>query len=394
MRDKIKDKIIFIQYLALAITLAVMIVRNIERSRFWLMILLTAFFLFSFSIRNLFLYSFDKYGKLCRLMVLADIVTIFVITCLDAGGSSIVLYYVLISDASISFSAAAGFFTAILAYFGYLINVMTNNKSGTALEFTTAMLKGLVPFMAIYAFLYVVKYIMKQNETIDAMLKKLTEKTLEQDLTLQELREAYEKQEDITILKERNKIAREIHDTLGHTLTTVLVETEAGKILVGRDKSKAMEKFELAQEQLRKGLDDLRLSVRILDKGDELVDFKTSLETLIKDTEKHTGVIIKHEISLAKELDKALKKALYRALQEGITNGIKHGGSTAFVFKLHEAENGIEFLLQDNGKGCSAVIPGFGLRAMQERLKELGGSVDFESEPDEGFTLKIDIRQI
>jgi len=394
LRDKIKDKIILLQYLTLTITLIVMIVENIEKIYFWQMILIAAFLLFTFSIRNLYLYNSEKFGKASGMIILLDIALIFLMMRLDSGSSTIVFFYLIISDTTINFSPGIGLLTTILSFSAYVIHTKIELGKVEALAFVTKSFQGLVPFMVIYLFLYVVKYVMKQNEIIDRTLIKLTAKTLEQEMTYQELKVAYEKQEDITILKERNKIAREIHDTLGHTLTTVIVETEAGKILLNKDFNLALEKFDCAQDQLRKGLDDLRLSVRLLEKGDELVDFKTSLESFIKDTQKHTGLIIKYDIDLKGDINLQLRKTLYRALQEGITNGIKHGGSTVFVFKLEMSGKSIDFLLQDNGKGCSAVIPGFGLKAMQERVKDLKGIMSFESEQDEGFILKISLPHI
>jgi signal transduction histidine kinase len=253
------------------------------------------------------------------------------------------------------------------------------------------MFQTIIQYGIISFFLYLLKYILKQNEMIESTLKKLTEKTLEQEITFDELKEAYHKLEDITILKERNKLAKEIHDTLGHTLTTVLMETEAGKILIGKDKEQGIKKIELAQEQVRKGLDDLRSSVMLLSKGEELVDLKVSLEHFIQETIKHTGVTIRYDINLKDQLSSSIRKTLFRAFQEGITNGIKHGKSTAFVFQLDKKMEHIEFLLQDNGKGCFAVVQGFGLKTMQERVKEISGTMRIESEPEEGFSLSISI---
>jgi signal transduction histidine kinase len=201
------------------------------------------------------------------------------------------------------------------------------------IELLKVALEVFIQYTIICASFYILKYILRQNERIDGTLKRLTAKTLEQAITFEELKDAYGKLEDITILKERNRLAREIHDTLGHTLTTVLVETEAGKILLQKDKELGIEKIELAQEQIRKGLDDLRRSVSLLSQGDELLDFNTSLEVFIKDTVKHTGVLIKYDINLDVQLNSPIRRTLFRALQEGITNGIKHGKSSVFVFK-------------------------------------------------------------
>ena len=85
-------------------------------------------------------------------------------------------------------------------------------------------------------------------------------------------------------------------------------------------------------------------------------------------------------------LDKAVN-----ALKEGISNGLRHGGATAFYFELHKEGNRVNFLLSDNGTGTdiNSLKEGFGLTGMHARAESLGGSVYFETEPDEGFEIHL-----
>jgi len=212
---------------------------------------------------------------------------------------------------------------------------------------------------------------------------------LEKDCVYSNLKGAYEKLEMMTILKERNKIAREIHDTVGHTLTTVLVEIEASKRLIRVNSDLSLEKLNLAQGQVRKGLNDIRSSVRVLEKGDELLEFYPSLEALIKDTELHSEVTIKAQIDSSLILNRQAEKILFSSLLEGLTNGIRHGRSTAFLFKLFMKEDRVCFSLEDNGVGAGTLSLGFGLRAMRDRVYELDGSFDINSDIEEGLELLI-----
>lgn len=387
--EKLKDKIVLIQYIAFTLVLFVVIAGNLDNRYLWLMALCGATLFISFLFRNLYIYKTLKFGRIVGILALSDIIIAFLIIRLDSDLASTAFFYIVVSDLIINRSVIAGLVSSIFCFLLYVIDLRVRLYNVDALTLVSKAFKGLILFIVILVFLYIIKYILKQNEIIEGTLNKLSAKTLEQEMTFNELKEAYDKLEDITILKERNRIAREIHDTLGHTLTTVLVETEAGKILVKKNNELGMQKFELAQEQLRKGLKDLRFSVRMLEKGEELIDFKSSLEQLLKNSARHAGVNIRYDIDILMELKNPIRKAVYRALQEGITNGIKHGKSTAFVFKLKTNNNSLEFLLQDNGKGCSAVIPGFGLKTMQERIKDVGGRMNIESEIDEGFSLSI-----
>jgi signal transduction histidine kinase len=232
---------------------------------------------------------------------------------------------------------------------------------------------------------------MKQTEIVEEALKDITLKKLETENLYNNLKEAYEKVEMITLLRERNKISREIHDTVGHTLTTVLVELEAGKRLLNKDIDLASEKLNLAQEQVRKGLNDIRSSVRMLEKGEAIMDFYGSLEALIKETQLHSEVVIKKQVDTKLQLSKEVQAVILSAITEGLTNGIRHGRSTAFVISLYKKGETLKFSLQDNGIGSGTLNLGFGLRAMRDRVRELDGSFNIYSEKEEGFEIEISI---
>jgi signal transduction histidine kinase len=97
------------------------------------------------------------------------------------------------------------------------------------------------------------------------------------------------------------------------------------------------------------------------------------------------------QISMEGLLSASLQEFLVSALREGITNGVRHGGATAFVFRLNTEGGQIHFYLEDNGKGCGKIAMGYGLTAMEKQAEALGGSLDCYSVQDEGFVLKIDI---
>ncbi|MDN5344482.1 MAG: hypothetical protein PWQ18_593, partial [Clostridia bacterium] len=178
------------------------------------------------------------------------------------------------------------------------------------------------------------------------------------------------------------------HDTVGHTLTSVLVQIEAGRRLLHKDAGLVGRKLEQCQEQLRKGLDDIRRSLRLL-RESGAPGGVPDLETLIRDVVKNTGVTVDYRIAPLPRLDPARRYVLYRALQEGLTNGIRHGGSKSFSFSLTEENGTARFLLQDYGKGAEEIQPGFGLTSMRERVKELNGNLAVSSRAGAGCRIEI-----
>ncbi|WP_078429652.1 7TM diverse intracellular signaling domain-containing protein [Alkalihalobacterium alkalinitrilicum] len=216
--------------------------------------------------------------------------------------------------------------------------------------------------------------------------KKVEERTIGLEKSQKETVEALI---EMSVLEERNRIAHEIHDITGHSLTTVIVQLEAGKRLSKSQPNEAFEKMKLSQELLRKGLQRIRESVRILGEVQETMNMEEALTMLIEDTMKATGVLITTKIEEVPKLNHAQKKVIYYALQEGLTNGIRHGNSTHFHFTLQTKGSYLQFKLVDNGTGMEKVEFGFGLSAMRNRIHMINGDVSLNTEKGKGCQLVI-----
>ncbi|WP_241428236.1 sensor histidine kinase [Clostridium sp. DJ247] len=313
---------------------------------------------------------------------------IFLINRFDITSISIGLYLFILSDIVVNQSFSTGLIAFFTLYAISCVSILTKLYYDNVKAISEILL-NLPIFIVVYIIFFLINHLLKQTELIEAALKDVTVKKLEKDSMYNDLKEAYERVETITALKERNRIAREIHDTVGHTLTTVLVEMEAAKRLIRKDTDLAACKLSLAQSQVKKGLNDIRNSVRILEKGQDILDFYSDMESIIAETEKHSGVIIKAQIDYNIAFTKSQEKVILSALLEGLTNGIKHGKSSAFLFKLYSNNEKVLFSLEDNGMGADIVTHGFGLRAMRERILELNGSLDISSKLGEGFGIYI-----
>lgn len=218
------------------------------------------------------------------------------------------------------------------------------------------------------------------------------DKTLnELEESKKELEKAYEAVAEVTALEERQRIAKEIHDTAGHSLTTVIMQTEAAKRIVENDPEGAKNKIVAANLQAKHALEELRESVHVLSGREQTPTLQTALADIIHESTDETGIVIRSEIEEI-EVSNAKQRFLCNTLKEGISNGLRHGGATAFWFELKSEGGRIKFLLSDNGKGVEGGIKlGFGLRTMQERARALGGELTVLSELEEGFELHIDL---
>jgi signal transduction histidine kinase len=216
------------------------------------------------------------------------------------------------------------------------------------------------------------------------------------DKTLQELNEskkelekAYAVVAEVSALEERQRIAKEIHDTAGHSITTVIMQTESAKRILEENPDEAKTKIVAANLQAKHALEELRESVHLLSGNTAKQTLKTALESIIHESTDGTGIKIRSEIEEVTTISEAKFRFLCNTLKEGISNGLRHGKATAFWFEFKREGNSLHFLLSDNGTGAGTSLTlGFGLSTMQEKARSLGGEAYFES-LDEGFELRL-----
>ena len=210
------------------------------------------------------------------------------------------------------------------------------------------------------------------------------------DKSNENLQEAYEKLEETTAIRERQKIAKDIHDTAGHSITTVIMQTEAARLIIDKDPAEAKKRIAAANLQAKNALEELRTSVHLLSGRMSGHTLKELLERIVADTSNGTDIAIRADIQDV-NVDEEKAVFLCNSLKEGLSNGIRHGDATAFFFELKQDDYALSFLLSDNGKGAdtSRMQEGFGLTGMRSRAETLGGIVHFASQRGEGFEIEI-----
>jgi signal transduction histidine kinase len=204
-----------------------------------------------------------------------------------------------------------------------------------------------------------------------------------------ELSEAYHKLAETTVYEERNRIAKDIHDNAGHSMTTVIMQTEAAKLLIDTNPEEAKNSIISANIQARNALEQMRESVHLLAgrKGER--SLREELEEIIGQTMDGTNLKVRYDlddVNLSEEKD----RFLCNSLKESLANGIRHGKATAFYVEMKKAEDSVVVLISDNGSGFDGEIQaGFGLRMMREKTETFGGTLEITSESGEGCEVKI-----
>lgn len=271
-----------------------------------------------------------------------------------------------------------------------LLGIIVYIRTDSGYAFLSTWLKEMTIYAAAIGGMLAVKYMITINQNLEKMQVHLLEKNMALTNTYEQLKRAYNELEDYTIMKERTYMSREMHDTVGHTLTTALVELELCKILI-KDQDEAKEKLEHASEQVRKGLAELRMTVRKLKQD---LDWEQEIYAIGERLMHSTSIKVRTHIDDLKGIENNTLRCIYRIIQESLTNGMKHGKATAFMIDVEVGEEEITIEIIDNGVGAIAFKSGFGLTAMKERVEALKGRIEFESYKDEGFTVRAFLPKI
>lgn len=205
-----------------------------------------------------------------------------------------------------------------------------------------------------------------------------------------QLRQQSEQTEELATSRERNRVAREIHDGLGHYLTVINVQLEAARALLERNPAGATDPLNKALRLSREALDDVRHSVTNLRRETKPVPLVQQLEALCRDGCLPATCTVEGP---PREMSTAVVHALFRAAQEGLTNVRKHaaGACATLTIDFRDA-SWVTLQLKDDGPGTTREVnghTGFGLRGMRERIELLGGEVGTASRAGEGFELTV-----
>ena len=297
-------------------------------------------------------------------------------------------------------------FSFIILSFGMLLlsnyNLMSLFIKLPSLDTYIRFYPESVRFLLLFGknFLYSLNIVVFMISLLFYILSAITERhRIEEELRMafqanRELNSYLALSEKIAEDRERKRIAREIHDTLGHALTGISAGIDAVKVLVDIDTNRAKEQLNNVSVVVRDGIRDVRGSLNKMRPGAlENNTLKGALIKIIREYEAISNL----EIHLLYkwdniDLDIAKEDIVFRVIQESITNSVRHGHAKTIWIELLEEEEAYVMTIQDDGVGFDELHYGYGLKQMQERLMIIGGSVRFENR--DGFYTHIKIPKI
>jgi signal transduction histidine kinase len=228
----------------------------------------------------------------------------------------------------------------------------------------------------------------------------LSERKMRQQLSdaHEQLQEYAQQVEELAAVQERNRIARDIHDSLGHALTSLNIQMQTVGRLWEKEPRQARSFLAQAQELGKTAMKEVRQSISTLreDREDE-EPLKAKIENLVDDFSRGTGLSVFTKISpninRCSSISSPIATTIYRITQESLTNIFKYAQATEVQIQLGNSPEKVYLTVRDNGKGFdqNQNTAGFGLRGMQERVATVKGNFQLKTSPGQGCRIEVEI---
>ncbi|MBN1935258.1 MAG: sensor histidine kinase [Anaerolineae bacterium] len=326
------------------------------------------------------------------ILLLARIVLFEGVVALDSSMASIFLYPIIPFSAYFAFGSTV---SSILS-FVYLLVAGWRTWNLDNLWYTNVSITStLVAFVFVLIFMQVVAPVIKRDE----QNRRRTEELLS-DLQASHLKlQMYAIQVgELAAMEERNRLARDIHDSLGHYLTAVNIQLEKALAYRDRNPEEATQAIRDAKHAAEEALQDVRRSVSTLRDANARFSLQSELEALV---ERVNGASCTVDLTISgSEVGYArpVLMTLYRAAQEGLTNIQKYAQATHVTLDVHFGPQLATLYLRDDGRGFDTAALeraperlSFGLQGIRERIELVSGQMSLRSKPQQGTELSVTV---
>lgn|GEM_PF-357238 len=376
--------------LAMLITfmLALFLERAVDSRLYSIVFLFTLFFIW-LHVRDLFK------SRIERFLPYTYIIDILLLVLLDDNSKYLVnhyfnvyYFYVLIS-AGYTLKAKSRLFVsfgvilaAFIKYYIFFDVVFSGNLPSNITFIISYIFFTFMVFITVGVFFNYSGILSEQKEKLDEMNRELT-------LVNKMLEERNKKIKELTVFEERNRIAHEIHDSVGHNLTGLIMNLDFCKRIVQDKPTDAANLLAKSRRIAKDCLEDIRKSVKSLKNTEvEGLTMLRSVEELVESSRGKFNIEVVLDVKgETYNTQPEFNLAVYRACQEAITNAVRHGKADKVEIEIDFGVNKFSIRIKDNGLGSKKIELGTGLTGMRGRFALYNGVVDFSI--NEGFVINI-----
>lgn len=357
-----------------------------------LILILNEFFRYSLINKKSIMKSKNNINKITIFVSL--ILSLVILSYLSYYHLSITFYIFFILFESFYFKGVLKIILFIINYLSYITPLALSNtyidnsflfniyNKTISRGFIINIVESSISYFSYFIIVMLIKKVRKNKKNIYILNQELEEQNLK-------LKEYSKKIEELTISKERNRVAQELHDSLGHYLMAISMHIDVlDKTLdISPEKSKnILSKTKIIVDN---SIDELRSTVYSLKKNN--INIISSVNSLTENLSISNN--ISFNVNISNDIENVsllIKDALYKTIKESITNGVKHGKASQFIIDLFIKDNIIYLSILNNGIKPDNIIKSNGLNGMEDRLRVLNGKLNVENTLD-GFKVSCTI---
>jgi len=304
------------------------------------------------------------------------------------GGYTQIYMYVVIYEIILFNSGKYPLFLLIVEMLMILFGGAVLNANINPISTPEYLKETILDFFAVSAFLLFYCLSIYSRKSLFIEKRKVEKLNEELKQSYDRLNEQSKNIKELTITKERNRVAQEIHDTLGHSLIALNMNLDVAHKMLDIDNIKTKKLINKSQILTKECMNNLR---------DAVYTLKEDNNTLIKliqkmaDNIESTGTV-KIDINIDEEVEgmKAeYNRIIYTTIKEGITNSIKHGQSDRININVGLNKDNVRISIEDNGLGCESLVKSNGLLGIEDRISEIGGLINYDFSVSKGFKIEI-----
>jgi signal transduction histidine kinase len=297
----------------------------------------------------------------------------------------------------------------LINYFFHSFYIIVLLEASLTLELTKGIILGiLIVLVSMVKYIYLIYYKFNLSNMSQMMFffminililivasfaQRNKQEKEKKDVLYKELLDAHRKLREYTdelnrlsVVEEKNRIARDIHDNLGHNMTALIMQLQMAEHYMKTGSGKSQEMLQDSIQTARDSLSSIREVVETLRGKEIIVSSEKAIRTLVDEFSQKTGAEINLKVNGKVMQDEKSGTALYHILQECLTNSVRHGEAKKIDVELIYSDNSVSFSIKDNGSGAENIKEGFGMKGIRERVDDFKGSVEFKS--NDGFCVK------
>lgn len=267
------------------------------------------------------------------------------------------------------------------------IFLIAETKGHTIMQAAAAniVFSYIVPYAVVAIVTLLFRRIINQRRAIETLNEELHQKVDELEIYSEQVRK-------LTLAEERNRMAQNLHDMLGHSLVALNMHIDVLNKSIDSNAEDAHKIAGKCQKIISGSLNDLRQAVYALKEQDNSGTLSTALHELADSVEVSDRVRVSLSLPEAADgLPESVRDAIYKVCKEAVTNSIRHGNADKIEIASVIKNDCIQIRITDNGHGADTIVPSNGITGMEERIRLLHGKITFKSEVGNGFAIAVEI---